>query len=405
MVQLRPIPVALVPNSSASAREISGPNYDEFQTEQEIRERILARPSSILKVTMPHCDPGLGAAALEEGSDAALDHAQQNLKALEESDKTKLLNDALFVYAIDYDDRIQIGVGGMARTSDIKSDRSPEGTIVRNEKIHEYKAEGRARLIERTRSFVGIVNLCVSDSQAQVTEAIQTAMQTHPETYRTEDELGRPHRIWIITDPDDQAALRAAIESEPQAFVADGNHRSAAAQLAQKEDFLAVFFVLPTMRILPYHRLVEAEVGDQFMSQLEADFEVAAASHFHPDSLHEIGLYAPGQWFQLRVKPDRYSESDPVSTIDAEIVQRLIFEKCLGINDPRDPRLRYVGGDRSLDYLEAQVNSGEFNFALAMPPVTLDQFVAICKAEQFMPPKSTWFDPKVRSGLIVALNV
>ena len=124
---------------------------------------------------------------------------------------------------------------------------------------------------------------------------------------------------------------------------------------------------------------------------------------FRPDGIHEYGLYTFGTWHRLRPKPGSFDPNDAAGSIDAEIIQRNLFEAVLGISDPRDERLNFVGGNKDSAYLKSRVDAGEYDFALSLAPVTMEQFVAVCEQNAFMPPKSTWFDPKIRSGLVSAL--
>ena len=188
--------------------------------------------------------------------------------------------------------------------------------------------------------------------------------------------------------------------------MADGNHRSAAAAMLDSEHFLNVFFPLERMSLAPYNRLVrDAGLEDQVvLRDLGESFHVMEAPEaFQPEEAHHIGLYTGRRWYCLTPRPGSYDERNAVECIDANIVQRLFFDAVLGIADARDHRLNFVGGDRDLSFLRAGVDSGGYRYAVTLAPVTLRQFAEVCRQNRIMPPKSTWFQPKIRSGLVMAL--
>ena len=302
----------------------------------------------------------------------------------------------------------QLGLGGLARTDEIRTDANPSGVIVRNEGIRQQKADGRARLIDATQAYIGTVNCAVRDAEGNLVEGLEEFADAAAPDFETEDEAGNSHRVWIVSAAEDQERFQRLLGDEPAAYVADGNHRSAAAATLGKEHFLAVFFTTERLRLEPYNRLVDAGgiPGAELLRQLEANFEIEPFGEqpvFRPDSIHEYGLYTFGTWYRLRPKPGSFDPQDAAGSIDAEIIQRNLFEAVLGIDDPRDERLNFVGGNKDSAYLKSRVDAGEYDFALSLAPVTMEQFVAVCEQNAFMPPKSTWFDPKIRSGLVSAL--
>ena len=411
MVTIRPVRKALVPADTEAAERISAPNYDEFQGDQEVFEVIQERPECILRITMAHCAVPSPDDMLKQDSDEALERAAQNLAELEESSRTRVAEDVLFVYEIQdphRDGARQLGLGGMAATREIRTAENPEGTIVRNEGIREEKAEGRARLIRATDAFIGTVNLTVEDEEERFVEVLEAYADAHAEDYRATDERGCTHRVWLVQDSAAQGGLVSALAAEPRAYVADGNHRSAAAAALGLDGFLAVFFPADSMGLAPYNRLVEKPrmAAPELVHALEENFEIdelEGVDAFQPSVTHEIGLYVDGRWFRLTPREGTYDPESAVDTVDSKIVQRLFFDDVLAIADPRDDRLTFVGGDRDAYYLKDRVDSGEFAYAVTLPPVTMDQFIRVCRQGQFMPPKSTWFQPKLRMGLVIAL--
>jgi uncharacterized protein (DUF1015 family) len=228
--------------------------------------------------------------------------------------------------------------------------------------------------------------------------------------YSTADEAGNTHRVWLITDTIRQQQLLKCFAAEAAAYVADGNHRSAAAAQLGKEHFLAVFFPSDRLRLEPYNRLVDAGgvPSEELLRQLQSQFEVEPLGRlaaYRPAQIHEYGLYVGGNWYRLVPGSGTFNAGDAAGSIDADIIQRNLFDRILGITDPRDDRLNFVGGNKDSAYLKARVDAGEYDFALSLAPVTMQQFIAVCEHNQFMPPKSTWFDPKIRSGLVMALLV
>jgi uncharacterized protein (DUF1015 family) len=411
MVSLSPVPRALVPSHSGAAHRISAPNYDEFQSDREVFELLHSRPECVLRVTMAHCDVAGMEEILTDGSSAALAKAAANFEELVNSPDTRLVENMLWVYEIvspKRPDVRQMGLGGLARTSEIRTEQNPSGVIIRNEGIRSEKAEGRAKLIQATQAYIGTVNCAVPDTGGQFLRVLESLADASNPDYTTVDEAGNRHRVWIVTQRERIIALKQLAADEPAAYVADGNHRSAAAAALGNEHFLAVFFPLERMRLEPYNRLVE-DVGlshAAVLRQLDDAFTVkrlGPLASYRPAAIHQIGLYAEGEWYELTPHADAFDAANAAQSIDADIVQRHLFAAVLGIADARDSRLHFVGGNRDSAYLKARVDTGEYAFAVSLAPVTMEQFVAVCAQNRFMPPKSTWFDPKIRSGLVMAL--
>ncbi len=418
MITLETVERALLPVDSEAARRISGPNYDEFQGDREIWELIRANPSSILRVTMAHCDAPSEATILVEGSEESLLRSAANMAELLESPDTRVVEDMLWVYEIarsGHEPR-QIGLGGMARLAEIRTAETPNGVIIRNEGVREPKARGRAELIERTGAYVGMVNNAVEDRNDVLLTALRVHADSHTTDYEVEDEKGWHHRVWLVTDASEIEAFQRLLADEPCAFVADGNHRSAAAAMLGREQFLSVFFPVKTMGISPYNRLVDTSHRfETIRRDLEAAFAVeelgdigaseasGSGSGYQPQATHDIGLYCEGKWYRLRPRDGCFDPDNAVEMIDADIVQRKLFDEIFGIADAADERLRYVGSNKDAAYLAREVDAGSYRYALTLPAVTMAQFIEVCRQNRFMPPKSTWFEPKVRSGLVVAL--
>ncbi|QDU38487.1 hypothetical protein Mal4_28150 [Maioricimonas rarisocia] len=411
MVQISPVTRALVPVDAAAAGQISAPNYDEFQSDREVWDLLQEKPESVLRVTMPHCHVASADAIGEDGSAEALEHAGEQMRALIESTLTRTLPGVLWVYEIrspKRPDAPQIGLGGYARTIDIRTDKNPGGNIIRNEGIRQEKADGRSRLIKATGSYIGTVNLAVRDAENQLLPALEAVTADRGCDYQATDEAGNVHSVWLVTDPDQVAKFSGLMDQEPAAYVADGNHRSAAAADLGLEHFLAVFFPTSRLGLEPYNRLLP-DTGvdaDQFFESLSSQFDVEPLGDvdaFRPAAVHEMGLYTDGKWYRLTPRDGSYDAQDAAQAIDADIVQRHIIDGILGISDARDKRINYVGGNKDAAWLKSRVDAGDFRYAVSLAPVTMDQFVAVCEQNRFMPPKSTWFAPKIRSGLVIAI--
>lgn len=411
MVRISPVKRALVPVDSDAAQRISAPNYDEFQSDREIWDMLQARPDNLLRVTMPHCHVPSPETIGVDGSPDALAHGLGQMRDLEASPLTREISDLLWVYEITSPKRPmepQLGLGGCGHTSQIRTDDRPDGVIIRNEGIHPDKAAGRARLLEAIHCDTGFVNLAVRDSHSALLGGLQEVARSRNCDFAADDEGKNRHRIWLVTNASEKSILTSILEQEAAAYVADGNHRSAAAASLGHEHFLAVFFPVSRMGLEPYNRLLKVGEIDsaQLLRRLEPDFQIerrGAMHGFRPSRIHEIGLYANGEWFVLTVRPGSMDATSAVKCIDADFLQRHVIEGIFGITDARDKRITYVGGNKDAGWLKSEIDSGRYSVALSLAPVTMEQFIAVCEQNQFMPPKSTWFDPKIRTGLVMSL--
>ncbi|MBM83963.1 MAG: hypothetical protein CMJ78_25690 [Planctomycetaceae bacterium] len=411
MITIRPVKRALVPVDTAAAQRIMGPNYDEFQSDDEVWDIIQANPDSILRLTMAHCDFATKEEMIKDGSPEALEMAAANLQQLVDGELTRVVENMLWVYEIVDENRPgtrQIGLGCGALTSEIRTDQTPDGTVIRNEGIRDEKAQGRANLISKTNAYIGTVNNTIEDTEDRVIAELEKYADGRSCDYSAVDECGNTHKAWIVTDAEEIAGFTRVMAEEPFAFVADGNHRSAAAAVLGREEYLAVFFTNDRMGLAPYNRLVKPTDSsiDDWVAVLSASFDVEPLGdlpEFQPTETHEIGFYVQGNWLRLRPKAESYDPENAVQAIDSDIIQRKLFDKLLGITDARDPKLTFVGGNKDSAYLKSKVDDGSHEIAITLPPVTIVQFVNVCKQNRFMPPKSTWFEPKIRSGLVVAL--
>ena len=238
---------------------------------------------------------------------------------------------------------------------------------------------------------------------------------------------GFRHTFWVIDDKETIARITSIFAEIPAMYIADGHHRSAAAagvglekqkatgdKSAEFNYFLAVCFPDNQLNIIDYNRVVKDLNGlteQQFLDALKEDFDISECRNIDlsenrkavkPHSLHNFSLYLDGKWYSLTAKPGRYNDADPIGVLDVTISSNLILDKILGIKDLRsDKRIDFVGGIRGLGELERRVDSGEMKMALALYPVTMQQIIDIADSGNIMPPKTTWFEPKLRSGLVI----
>ena len=233
---------------------------------------------------------------------------------------------------------------------------------------------------------------------------------------------GFGHKFWVIDDDKDIQRITELVKEIPAMYIADGHHRSAAAALVGNERkqqnphhtgdeeycfFLAVCFPDNQLNIIDYNRVVKDLNGltdEQFLAAVAEDFEVEkiGTEIYKPNRLHNFSLYLGGNWYSLTAKAGRYNDNDPIGVLDVTISSNLILDKILGIKDLRsDKRIDFVGGIRGLGELKRRVDSGEMKVALALYPVTMQQIIDIADSGNIMPPKTTWFEPKLRSGLVI----
>lgn len=380
-------------------------NYDEFQHDREVTEIIKANPLSILRVDMAHCNPDSG---LDDGeSPETISRAKKELELIRPNFKE--VKDFVYVYRITVKDRpgmVQIGLGAHVSTRAIQDPvENPKGSIIRNEAIFPHKAEGRSRLIKGLGAIIGTVNLCVPDQDRRLQKTLEALIRSKPADIGGPDRKGDLHEVWMVSDPAVVRDLLALYQGR-EFYVADGNHRSKAAQMLGLPHFLAVIFCGETMNIDPYHRLIAdlPFAPEVFLREVEkAGFRITPVSKpgpFHATHTHEMGLYIGGKWYTL--VPEKLAGLDARASIDAQIIEDRIVKGLLG-RDPGDKRIAYVGGDYNPAYLQKQVDEGHFQAALSMPPMTMPEFYRINESRQMLPRKTTWFTPKIRSGLVISL--
>lgn len=294
------------------------------------------------------------------------------------------------------------------------------GVIKKHELTRRDKEEDRMKHVRVNNANVEPVFFAFPDNP--VLEEIIKKVTATPAEYDFTAPDGFGHHFWVIDDDDTIAAITEAFAQMPSLYIADGHHRSAAAALVGHEKalanpnhrgdeeynyFLAVAFPASHLRIIDYNRVVRDLNGlspAEFLERLEKSFVVEdkGTEIYHPEALHTFALYLEGRWYKLIARPGTYNDDDPIGVLDVTISSDYILRDIIGITDLRsDKRIDFVGGIRGLEELKRRVDSGEMAFALALYPVSMKQLMDIADSGNIMPPKTTWFEPKLRSGLVV----
>lgn len=295
------------------------------------------------------------------------------------------------------------------------------GVIKKHELTRADKEEDRMKHVRVNDANIEPVFFAYPDDDV-LSGIIEKYAHTVPEYDFVAPIDGFGHKLWVVSDDDDIKTITERFASMPSLYIADGHHRSAAAALVGAEKakqnpnhtgkeeynyFMAVCFPASQLTILDYNRVVKDLNGltsNEFLKALEKNFvvEKKSASEYRPAQLHEFSLYLDGCWYSLKAKPGTYDDNDPIGVLDVSISSKLILDEILGIKDlRRDKRIDFVGGLRGLGELKRRVDSGEMKMALALYPVTMRQIMDIADSGKIMPPKATWFEPKLRSGLII----
>ena len=397
---------ALRPATPELAAQIASPPYDVVDTD-EARALAAGNPLSFLHVVRSEIDLPADA---DPHAAPVYEQARKALEALV-ADGRLVREDAPALYLY------RQTMGGASQTAVVACcsiDDYADGTILQHEKTRKDKEDDRTRHILATRAHTGQVFLCYEDFAA--IDALVEAECAQPPLYDFAAADGVGHSVWRVRDP---APLLAAFEAVPRAFIADGHHRSAASFRAGKElraaegadaesgRFMACLFPASQLRILPYNRCVRDLNGlsprDFLRAAIARGF--SAASIPFPDIAlpsHSCAVRLPDGWYRLTWPVSDAQAADPVARLDVERLQEDLLAPVLGIGDPRtDPRIYFVGGIRGTAELERDVASGKAAAAFAMQPTTIGQMMSVAAAGKTMPPKSTWFEPKLRSGLLV----
>lgn len=317
-----------------------------------------------------------------------------------------------YLYAQTMNGKTQYGIVLCAHVDDYMN-----GNIKKHELTRRDKEDDRMKHVRITNANIEPVFLAFRHNDV-LAELIKKYAAQEPVYHFKAPVDGFIHQFWVIENKEDQKAITEEFAKMDSLYIADGHHRSAAAarvgaEKGEKEGrgehdyYMAVCFPAEQLTILDYNRVVKDLNGlseEDFLKALEKNFTVACKGeeNYRPQKMHEFSLYIGGKWYSLEAKPGTFNENDPIGVLDVDISSRLILDEILNIKDLRsDKRIDFVGGLRGLGELKRRVDSGEMKMALALYPVSMQQIMDIADSGNIMPPKATWFEPKLRSGLVI----
>ena len=408
MVRIKPFQGVRPPKQYAA--EVASRPYDVLNSAEAKAE---ATERSLLHIIKPEIDFDPIA---DEHSDVVYQKAVENFQLwqqrgwLERDSK-----ECYYVYAQTMDGRTQYGLVMCCHFEDYLS-----GAIKKHELTRPDKEEDRMIHVRNQRANIEPVFFAYPDN-AEIDAIVNNAIQA-PAEYDFTAADGFGHQLWVIDDNETCSRITEIFKTIPALYVADGHHRTAAAARVGAECkaanpnhtgeeeycyFLAVTFPESHLRIIDYNRVVKDLNGltsEQFLAALEADFAVEKMGEqvYTPNALHNFSLYLDGCWYSLTAREGTYDDSDPIGVLDVTVLSNLVLDKILDIKDLRtSKRVDFVGGIRGLGELSRRVDSGEMKAAFALYPVSMRQLIDIADTGNIMPPKTTWFEPKLRSGVVI----
>ena len=408
MVKVKPFAALRPPK--AYAKEVASRPYDVLNS-QEAKDE--ATEKSLLHIIKPEIDFD---PIIDEHSQQAYDKAMENFRKWQE--KGWLVQDKkenYYVYAQTMEGRTQYGLVLCAYVEDYMT-----GKIKKHELTRKDKEEDRMIHVRNQNANIEPVFFAYPDN-AEINKIVSDVIKGEPEYDFVADD-GFGHHFWVIDDEKTIERITAIFATIPAFYVADGHHRTAAAALVGEEKkrnnpnhtgneeynyFMAVAFPESHLKIIDYNRVVKDLNGltpEEFLAKLSEDFiiEKKGKEIYTPSGLHNFSLYMGGEWYSMQAKEERYDDADPIGVLDVTILSNLVFDKLLDIKDLRtSKRIDFVGGIRGLGELKRRVDSGEMVAAFALYPVSMKQLIDIADTGNIMPPKTTWFEPKLRSGLTI----
>ena len=410
MVRIKPFAAVRPPKELVE--EVAARPYDVLNSQEAKAE---AGEKSLLHITKPEIDFD---PIIDEHSQHAYDKAVENFKKWQSAGWLRQDGKpCYYIYAQTMDGRTQYGLVLCAHTDDYA-----EGKIKKHELTRKEKEDDRMIHVRIQNANIEPVFFAYPDND-EVNSIVSRYTAGAPEyDFVAEDGFG--HHFWVIDDQKDIDRLTEIFKGIPAFYVADGHHRTAAAARVGAEKrqqnpshtgeeeynyFMAVAFPDSQLKIIDYNRVVKDLNGlspEEFLAALDKDFVVKeeGTEPYRPDHLHNFSMYLGGKWYSLEAKEGRYDDSDPIGVLDVTLLSNLVLDRILGIKDLRtDKRIDFVGGIRGLGELSRRVDSGEMAVAFALYPVSMKQLVDIADSGKIMPPKTTWFEPKLRSGLAIHL--
>jgi uncharacterized protein (DUF1015 family) len=395
------------------ADKVASRPYDVLNSD-EARVEAAGNPYSLLRIIKPEIEFPAGTDEhIPEVYEKAVEmfHLFQDEKWLVQDEK-----ECLYVYAQTMNGRTQYGLVACASVDDYLNN-----VIKKHELTRADKEEDRMKHVRNTNANVEPVFFAYP-AVNEIDQIVKGIVDSKPAEYDFVSEDGFGHHFWVI---DNDATINRLVElfaAIPSTYVADGHHRTAAAALVGAEKrrqnptytgneefnfFLAVHFPDNQLQIIDYNRVVKDLNGlspEQLIEKLGEDFDVQkmGSDIYKPEQLHTFSMYLGGDWYKLVAKEGRYNDNDPIGVLDVTILSNLVLDKILGIIDLRtDKRIDFVGGIRGLGELSKRVDTGEMKVAFALYPVSMKQLINIADSGNIMPPKTTWFEPKLRSGLVI----
>lgn len=391
-------------------KEVAARPYDVLNSEEA---RAEAGEKSLLHITRPEID---FTPMVDEHSQEAYDKAVENFKLWQQRGWLKQdAKEHYYVYAQTMNGRTQYGLAVCAHFEDYLS-----GKIKKHELTRTDKEQDRMIHVRNQNANIEPVFFAYPDN-AEIDEIVKKVVANPPEyDFTAEDGFG--HHFWIIDDDKVNARITEIFAGIPALYVADGHHRTAAAALVGAEKkkqnphhtgkeeynyFLTVLFPANQLLVIDYNRVVKGLNGlseGEFIKAMEKSFEVKKMGKepYHPKGFHNYGMYLGGEWYSLTAKAGTFDPNDPIGVLDVSILSKHALDEVLGIKDLRtDKRIDFVGGIRGLEELSRRVDSGEMKVAFALYPVSMQQIMTIADTGNIMPPKTTWFEPKLRSGLVI----
>lgn len=393
------------------ASDVASRPYDVLNS---VEAKAEAGEKSLLHIIKPEIDFDPIA---DEHSQPVYDKAVENFKLWQ--DRGWLVQDdkeMYYIYAQTMDGRTQYGLVAAANVDDYMT-----GKIKKHELTRKDKEEDRMIHVRIQNANIEPVFFAYPDVD-EMNTIVENIVKTQDPEYDFVAPDGFGHTFWAIRDDAINARITEIFTQIPALYVADGHHRTAAAALVGAEKrasnpnhtgneeynfFLAVIFPESQLKIIDYNRVVQDLNGltpSEFLEKLSESFDVVenGAEIYKPNALHNFGMYLDGKWYSLTAKPGTYDDSDPIGVLDVTVLSNLVFDKILNLGDLRtSKRIDFVGGIRGLGELQKRVDSGEMVAAFALYPVTMRQIIDIADSGNIMPPKTTWFEPKLRSGLVI----
>ena len=409
MVKIKPFAAVRPPKELA--KEVASRPYDVLNSQEAKAE---AGEKSLLHIIKPEIDFDPIA---DEHSQEVYDKAVENFKLWQEKGWLKQDGKEMYyIYAQTMDGRTQYGLVAAANVDDYL-----EGKIKKHELTRKDKEEDRMIHVRIQNANVEPVFFAYPDVQ-EMNELVEKVVKSKPAEYDFVAEDGFGHHFWVVEDDATNKRITEIFNQVPALYVADGHHRTAAAALVGQEKrsknpnhtgneeynyFMAVIFPESHLKIIDYNRVVKDLNGlteVQFIEKLKESFDVVekGAEEYRPNALHNFAMYIGGKWYSLTAKQGTYNDDDPIGVLDVTVLSNLVFDKILNLGDLRvSKRIDFVGGIRGLGELKKRVDSGDMAAAFALYPVSMKQLIDIADTGNIMPPKTTWFEPKLRSGLAI----